>query len=954
MKQNTLLRVFSRSLILYFLFSMFFLPAGASSFMPAVTNYLAKDYGAGYQNWACAQGENGEMYFGNTEGLLAYDGYRWTLHRVPGNHIVRSIYVKGDRIYVGAFEEFGYFQYSETGILHYHSLSKFLTNFPMENNEVWNIVELNGSIYFQTFSAWFSYDGKMVRAFRDKSKQILYFFRLNGHVYTQMINGGFYEFNGKEFQLLFPQNRINNDAVVALLPDKGGNLLMVTENNGLFRYNGSTLEPWKTEVDTELKKQRVNRAVMTSDSTLMIGTVLNGIYAIDRKGNKLWHFNLDNRLANNTVLGLFCDKENNVWAALDDGIAYIHHDSPVMLLTPANHEVKLGMVYDIAHKGNHFYLATNQGLYTYNQTSGNLRLLPHTEGQNWYVKDIDGQLFAGNNAHTLLIEENGHVSIIGNTNSSTSLTKCTLYGEEILLEASYANLRIYKKKNGQWTFSHIIDGLIAPIMHLEVDQSGTIWASHMYQGVYKIVLNDDLSAVKSISHISRLGTEKVDGPIQVMKIRGRIVFSGPESFYTYDDIAQRIIPFEKLNAILPYIRNAHSVTSVTNDRFWLSGSHEYVLVDYVNGEYSVKQRILIDLFDSPCIQNYNHVFVDDSLVYFNLNNGIARYSKYSESLSPVLHSTLSLQSAICSSSDKKELYLPLSGNVKLESNYRDLLFKVSLPHYNKWSVHFRYILQGQGMTLTSDLKEPEIRYGSLDYGNYTFRVEAYTDLSQKIGEVTYRFTIARPFYLSFYAVTCYIFAFIALVYFFSRWRTNRLMEKRRKEYEAKQVRQNIKMKEQERLIAVQQQQLLEGELSAKSKDLASMALGVFAKNEVLEKLRTAVQESLVKGQYGRKNLEALLKLINENIETQEFWDVFQNNFDLIHEKFFRHLRERYPNLTATDLRFCALLRLNLSTKDIAQMTNLTIRGVEAARYRLRKKMEIPDGTGLVDFLIDLK
>lgn len=127
--------------------------------------------------------------------------------------------------------------------------------------------------------------------------------------------------------------------------------------------------------------------------------------------------------------------------------------------------------------------------------------------------------------------------------------------------------------------------------------------------------------------------------------------------------------------------------------------------------------------------------------------------------------------------------------------------------------------------------------------------------------------------------------------------------KKRKEYEAEQVQQNIKMREQEHLITLQQQQLLEAELSAKSKDLASMALGVFAKNEVLEKLRTVVQESLVKGQYGRKNLESLLKLINENIETQEFWDVFQNNFDLIHEKFFRNLRERYPSLTATDLRF---------------------------------------------------
>lgn len=148
-----------------------FIQARASSFMPAVTNYLAKDYEAGYQNWACAQGSNGEMYFGNSQGLLVYDGYRWTLHKVPGNHIVRSVYVKEDRIYVGAFEEFGYFKYSEAGTLRYHSLSKFLKNFPMENNEIWNIVELDGRIYFQSFSAWFSYDGKMVHAFRNRQQQ---------------------------------------------------------------------------------------------------------------------------------------------------------------------------------------------------------------------------------------------------------------------------------------------------------------------------------------------------------------------------------------------------------------------------------------------------------------------------------------------------------------------------------------------------------------------------------------------------------------------------------------------------------------------------------------------------------------------------------------------------------------------------------------------------------------
>ena len=84
------------------------------------------------------------------------------------------------------------------------------------------------------------------------------------------------------------------------------------------------------------------------------------------------------------------------------------------------------------------------------------------------------------------------------------------------------------------------------------------------------------------------------------------------------------------------------------------------------------------------------------------------------------------------------------------------------------------------MALTSDLKEPEIRYGSLDYGEYTFQAEAYNDLGQKIGEVEYHFAIARPFYLSYYAFALYLIVLTALVYFFSKWRANRAMEKKRR------------------------------------------------------------------------------------------------------------------------------------------------------------------------------
>lgn len=129
MKLNTIIPVLFRRWVLCLLLFAFFIQARASSLMPSVTNYLAKEYGTGCQNWACTQDENGRMYFGNSYGLLVYDGYCWMLHRVPGNHIVRSVFIKDDRIYVGAFEEFGYFDYSDTGELQYHSLRKYLKTF---------------------------------------------------------------------------------------------------------------------------------------------------------------------------------------------------------------------------------------------------------------------------------------------------------------------------------------------------------------------------------------------------------------------------------------------------------------------------------------------------------------------------------------------------------------------------------------------------------------------------------------------------------------------------------------------------------------------------------------------------------------------------------------------------------------------------------------------------------
>lgn len=100
-------------------------------------------------------------------------------------------------------------------------------------------------------------------------------------------------------------------------------LLLLTDSHGLFLYDGFKAVPWQTEADLFLKRSTMNRAVMTSDSLYILGSVSDGLVALDKSARMVWHINRENHLINNTVLGLACDKQNNVWIVFDNGIAQI-------------------------------------------------------------------------------------------------------------------------------------------------------------------------------------------------------------------------------------------------------------------------------------------------------------------------------------------------------------------------------------------------------------------------------------------------------------------------------------------------------------------------------------------------------------------------------------------------------------------------------------------------------
>lgn len=475
---------------------------------------------------------------------------------------------------MGGYEDFGYFQYDEYGDLAYTSLLPLIGDYPMDSEETWFIIQQGNDIYFQTFASIFRYNpqaeqGKgCVTPIRFDLKHPLYLHQADGQLWAQLVEDGYYRFTGQDYDLVIPSSHYGNSRIVAtfqLTDDR--DMLLCTEDAGLFlhrRSSGLTI-PFHTTIDDQLRHATINRAVITRDSTLVLGTIRDGIYGMDLRGKQRWHYNVADGLNNNSVLNLFCDSDNNVWACLDSGIALIHCGLPITYFKPSPAEQSIGTVYGILPNDGELLLATNGGFYHYNIDGGkSAQLVAGTEGQNWHISRFGQQLFLGSNRSTYMVDEKRgyRLDAVPNTSaSSTCIQQCRIWEQDVLIESSYNVLRVYRQQKGRWTFSNDIDGFSSPIRHFEVDNEGRIWAANMQKGLFCITLDRELEAIEHIRTYERLDSLKEGtSTCHVMKLFGRIVLSDEQRLFTYDDMTQTIRPYDRLNDLLFDTRDIYNAT----------------------------------------------------------------------------------------------------------------------------------------------------------------------------------------------------------------------------------------------------------------------------------------------------------------------------------------------------------------------------------------------------------
>ncbi|MEL7268595.1 MAG: tetratricopeptide repeat protein [Bacteroidota bacterium] len=145
---------------------------------------------------------------------------------------------------------------------------------------------------------------------------------------------------------------------------------------------------------------------------------------------------------------------------------------------------------------------------------------------------------------------------------------------------------------------------------------------------------------------------------------------------------------------------------------------------------------------------------------------------------------------------------------------------------------------------------------------------------------------------------------------------------------------------------------LDAELAFKRKELTTHALHLAKKNEVLEGLKQKAQE-LKEHEQSKTGYQQLIRTINFDLQDDNNWENFSRYFEEVHKDFNRNVKTKYPDVTSNELRLMALLKMNLSSKEIANILNISPEGIKKARYRLRKKLDITTEESLQDIVLNI-
>ncbi len=911
--------------------------------VPPIKNYSSNDYNAENQNWAISQSSEKYIYIANNSGLLEFNGANWQLYPSPNNTILRYVNVIDDKIYTGGYMEFGYWEKNEFGKLMYTSLSEKIKADLIEE-DFWKIIKFDSFILFQSLKRIYIYDTKNDSFNIIESEGSLpKLFKVKEGIYFQKIGEGIFKIeNGKP--ILISAHPVFQNNILVNIFTIDNEFLFQTQEFGIYKLVNEIPVKWEVKANEIISKLSIYSSIQLQNGSIVIGSISKGIFHIDQQGNIINAINQEKGLNNNTVLSMFEDSDNNLWLGLDNGISVVNFNDPFNVYYDL--KGKIGSVYASAIFKNKLYLGSNQGLFYKELNSNNdFEFIDGTYGQVWCLKIIDDTLFCGHNSGTFIVNDNS-VELISTILGTWDIKPTK--SENLLLQGNYNGISVLEKKSGKWQFRNKLNGYSISSRFFELKNDKEVFVNNEYNGVLKLTINKDFTSVLS-SEIEENAPKMLKSGL--VKYENQIFYTSGQGVFKLDS---SLNIFKKDTIISKYFLEEDNYVSgkliVDNVTNTLWGFTDKNIIYFTSGKLDNVLRVN-KIAVPASIRNFlpgfeSMIHLSDRVYLFGTSRG---YFKLDLDKITNVDFEVTINSIDKSVLDGEKNHVSLLEKSEFKSFENNLYFQFNVPIYNKYfEVNYKYHLEGLNQDWTDWSTATHVSFENLPYGDYTFKVKARIGniLSKNIA--TYTFRIERPWYISNLMIVVYVLLFIVLigvVHFIYKRNFNKqkklLLLKKQRELAFSQL-------ESEKVIMKLRNEKLQDEIESKTRELSSSTMNIIKKNEILNTIKDEL--SSLKDD---SKVKPVIKIINKNLTNTGDWEMFQEAFNNADSDFLKKVKIAHPTLTPNDLRLCAYLRLNLASKEIAPLLNISARSVEIKRYRLRKKMDLPHEKSLVEYILEL-
>jgi DNA-binding CsgD family transcriptional regulator len=839
--------------------------------------------------------------------------------------------------------EFGYWERAENGELIYTSLSNSIKSKIKDDEQFWGIFPFDNYILFQSLEKIYAYNtkSKLFTIIEPKSTIIKAFKTTNG-IYFQTKDGLFEIDQGKS-KLFLSSQVINQNKLITIFETTNG-LLLVTQKQGIYQYNNGVLTKFVTDIDAQIQQTNIYSSQLLSDQSIALGSISNGIFIISKEGKKLYHITQNLGLSNNTALSLFEDLDKNLWIGLDNGINCLNIKSPIN--SYLDNTGVLGAIYTSVTHNNKLYIGTNQGLFFKDLNSmSKFEFVQNTKGQVWSLFSYQNTLFCGHDSGTYIV--NGANANLIYSGSGTWSFEPYGANSNFILQGNYNGISVLEKQSNNWVYKNKIKGFDYSSKHFEILGKNEIYVSHEYKGVYKFTIDPSIS---NASAITKYKSPKKGKNASLVKYNNSIYYASKEGVFKLNTTTKKFIKDESLSAIFQndeYVTGKMIVDKSNKLWFFTKNYIHY----YSSGKLSSELKksslpIPSSLTNSmPGYENIlqledNNYLIGTTDGYYILKNDDFKFNNNKVSIFRITNTVV----------NSKPNNLSIDDEVTLSHDQNNLAFHFTVPEYDKYiNAEYQYKLEGLNNEWSEWSFNSQVIFENLPAGNYTFSVRAKVANSITDNVATFSFVIRKPWYANTFAKLFYFILLIVLGYYIHKLYTEYHEKLHQKIITENNILLELKeLENEQKIMKIKNEQLIQ-DVDKKNKELAVSTMNLIKKTELLNIIKGDLKSST--DSTTNRSIKSVISTINKNVKDENTWNVFKEAFDSADNNFLKKVKESHPLLTPNDLRLCAYLRLNLSSKEIAPLLNISVRSIEIKRYRLRKKMNLPHEMGLVEYLL---